>query len=119
MSISSLLLVPSTTHYVQVEAEVRELTIEEKILQELPPVFIEIAKAESGLKPTAHNPEYHKSGKCYGSFGLFQVGCLHYEGNPEDLFDEDLNIEYAKKVYEKQGLRAWSVCTNGRVNCGI
>ena len=89
--------------------------IVEKILQELPPVFVDIAKAESHLVPTAYNPEWHRG--CQGSYGLFQVACVNYNGDPTDLYDIDLNIQIAKKVYEEQGLKAWGVCSDGKVNC--
>ena len=82
--------------------------IEEIIERELGEVFVDIARAESGLDPNAYNPERHRG--CKGSWGLFQIACLHYEGNPKDLFDVELNIKLAKEVYEKQGFKAWSVC---------
>lgn len=95
-------------------------TIEEKILEELPPVFIPIAKAESGLKPEAYNPEWHYDSKgrplCQGSFGVLQIACVHFE-NYEGNFDVDMNIELAKKIYEANGnsTRAWGVCKT--INC--
>jgi soluble lytic murein transglycosylase-like protein len=95
------------------------VSVEERIEEKLPKVFVAIAKAESNLNPKAYNPEWHKRGNCYGSYGLFQIGCLNYNGNPEDLFDIEKNIELAVKVYAEQGLKAWSVCKNGQVNCGL
>lgn len=98
-----------------------EPTIEEKILAELPPVFIKIAKAESRLKPNAYNPEWHydSDGKklCQGSFGLLQLSCEHLLENPEALYDVDMNIQLAKKIYEENGFEAWGVCTDGKVKC--
>ena len=92
--------------------------IVEKILQELPPVFVDIAKAESHLVPTAYNPEWHyKNGVavCQGSYGIMQIACVNYEGDPTDLYDIELNIQLAKKVYESQGIKAWGVCRT--INC--
>ena len=109
------LAIPDTISYVALPP----LTIEEKILAELPPVFLEIAKAESQMKETAYNPEWHYnlSGKrlCQGSFGYLQVSCVHFE-NYEGNFDVDMNIELAKKVYEEQGFSAWGVCDK-KVKC--
>ena len=71
--------------------------------------------AESGGKNTAHNPEWHSG--CQGSFGLFQIGCVNYAGDPNDLYIPRINIEMAYKIYKTQGARAWGVCTNGSVDC--
>lgn len=102
------LSIPDTIHYVALP----EPTIEEKILAELPPVFLEIAKAESQMKPTAYNPEAHRG--CSGSYGLLQISCIHFEGEPN--FDVDTNIQLAKKVYQEQGFSAWGVCRE-KVKC--
>lgn len=102
------LSIPNTIYYVAPPP----LTIEEKILAELPPVFIEIAKAESQMNPQAYNPEKHLG--CAGSYGLLQVACIHFEGEP--TFDVDTNIQLAKKVYEEQGFDAWGVCRE-KVKC--
>lgn len=86
---------------------------------EEPEIMLAIAKAESNLNPKAYNPEWHyKDGKkyCQGSFGLFQVACINYKGNPEDLFDPEVNIEVAKKVLSTQGVKAWGVCQK-KVKC--
>ena len=89
------------------------LTIEEKILAELPPVFIEIAKAESQMKPTAYNPEKHYG--CSGSYGVLQIACIHFDGEP--TFDVDTNIQIAKRLYEERGFKPWGVCQDGKVKC--
>ena len=109
VAVSVGLMTPNTISYVQPPP----LTIEEKILKELPPVFIEIAKAESSMKPTAYNPEGHRG--CSGSYGLMQISCIHFEGEP--TFDVDTNIQLAKKVYEEQGFDAWGVCVKKIVKC--
>ena len=84
------------------------------------PLMLEIAIAESGLNPKAYNPEWHydKNGNkvCQGSWGLFQIACSNYDGNPEDLFDPELNIEIAKQVLASQGIKAWGVCRT-KVQC--
>lgn len=79
-------------------------------------VMKEIAVAESHLNPYAFNPEPHKG--CVGSYGVLQIACGNYKGNPLDLFDIETNIKVARQVYERQGLRAWGVCRQ-KVDCGI
>lgn len=79
--------------------------------------MLEIATKESNLDPKAYNPESHE--KCKGSYGLLQIACSNYQGDPNDLFDPQLNIETAKQVYDEQGYRAWGVCTEKLVDCGI
>lgn len=74
----------------------------------------EIAKAESGMKPTAYNPEMHNG--CQGSIGLFQIACVNYEGDPDDLFDPIVNLKIARQVYDSQGLFAWGTC-NKKIKC--
>jgi hypothetical protein len=93
---------------------VRPSTVEEKIRQafpEDPDLFVAIAKAESNLNPKAFNPEGHKG--CAGSIGVFQIACLHAE-NPDELFDVDTNIEYARMIYDRDGLKAWGAYTDFR-----
>lgn len=67
-----------------------------------------IAQAESNLNSNAYNPEYHNG--CQGSFGLFQIACVNYKGDPKDLYDPDINIKIAKQVLDSQGKKAWGVC---------
>ena len=109
------LSIPDTISYVAPPP----LTIEEKILKELPPVFLEIAKAESQMKPTAYNNEGHYDMKgnlvCRGSFSILQVSCLHYPDH-EGNFDVDTNIQIAKELYEREGFDPWAVCVK-KVKC--
>jgi len=73
---------------------------------------LKIAKLESGCNPTNHNyNDTHKNyytGEviCKGSYGLMQVGCIHYNG--EDPNDWKKNIEIAHRVYEQSGWNAWT-----------
>ena len=112
--------IPDTLYYVAPP----EPTIEEKILAELPPIFIEIAKAESGMKATAYNPEAHYDTKgnlvCRGSYSILQVACFWYKeaGIPEELyFDVETNIQLAKAIYEESGTSPWGVCVTNKVIC--
>jgi len=103
----------STVHYIRT-VEYVEVSIEDKIREAFPEnadLMLAIAKAESNLIPDAINETDEHNG-CLGSFGLFQVGCVHTD-DTEALLDVDTNIEYAKEVYEKQGLTAWGVYTSG------
>lgn len=78
-------------------------------------VALAVMKAESGCNPTRHNwGDRHRT--CLGSFGLFQVGCVHgytvaYLENPAQ------NIAAAWKIYQGSGWKAWGVCTSGKVRC--
>lgn len=91
--------------------------------ENIPTHFLfDIIQAESDWYEKAYNPEAHRNWKtgeviCNGSFGLFQIGCIHNLENPNKLFDPHFNTEMAIEVYKKQGFRAWGVCTNGKVRC--
>ena len=73
-----------------------------------------IAKAENrSCDPLRHNlsaDENHKV--CIGSYGVLQVGCLHYRTG-EDRNDLETNIAVAHRVYLKQGYKAWTQYNNG------
>ena len=73
----------------------------------------EVAKAvmmaESHGNPKAYNPEWHRG--CQGSFGLFQVACVHEE-NPEKLFNESYNIQRAYELHQEHGWRIWGAYSN-------
>lgn len=82
-------------------------------------VTLAIMKAESGLNETAHNPEAHRNWRtgeviCYGSFGLFQIGCVNYLENPTKLYDPYFNVDIAVQVLKSQGLKAWGAYTDNR-----
>lgn len=74
----------------------------------------DVLMAESGGNPQAINwQDSHKN--CVGSFGYFQLGCIH--GTADELLDPIKNIEVAYKVYSKSGTSAWSVCNKKIVDC--
>lgn len=81
---------------------------------------VAIAKAESGskLSPTAYNPEWHydRHGKklCQGSFGVFQIACVHHLEDPTALFDVELNIEKAERINAQSGWRPWGAYSDQR-----
>lgn len=69
-----------------------------------------IAKAESGLNPTALGDTNTK----YPSAGVFQIRLLPERGiTKEQMFDIEHNVEYAKMLYDKYGWSCWSVFNNG------
>ena len=72
-----------------------------------------VMKAESGGNPSAVNwNDVHKG--CIGSFGLFQLGCMH--GAREDLLNAEKNVEIAYKLWRRDGWSPWTVCGK-YVNC--
>jgi len=73
-------------------------------------IMIAIATAESGLNPKAIN---NKNTNGTTDAGLFQINDIHGY-SVEDRLDVDKNISMAKKVYDRQGLTAWSVYNNGK-----
>lgn len=82
--------------------------------------WVDIAQHESNFNTRAYNPEWHydRYGNkvCQGSYGLMQIACVHHNGNPEDLYDLKLNLDYAQKIYKSQGIYAWGVCRS-KVDC--
>jgi hypothetical protein len=73
---------------------------------------IAVALAESGLKPYAANwQDSHKG--CDGSFGIFQIGCLH-EDDHTKLYDVEYNVKRAREIYDQAGSwQPWGAATNG------
>lgn len=85
-----------------------------------------IARAENRTcNPTEHNltsSETHTRADgsviCVGSYGVIQVGCLHYREG-EDVNDMPTNIKVAHRVYEARkgwdssGYNAWTMYKNG------
>lgn len=87
------------------------LSIEDKIKQtfpEQPEIMLAVAKAESKLNPHATN--INRNGT--KDTGIFQVNSVHGY-NEEWLKNEDNNLKAARKIYEKQGLKAWYAYQNG------
>ena len=74
-------------------------------------VALAIITAESRHVSWAYNPEWHRG--CQGSFGLFQVACLHFKIG-EDKLDIKTNIDKAYSIWEKQGFYPWTTFTSGK-----
>lgn len=92
-------------------------------------IAIQVYLHEGGRNEMAYNPEWHyktvmidgvptRVKDCQGSYGLFQMGCIHLRENPKLLWDPELNVKMAYELYKREGWRPWSVCLNGTVNCG-
>ena len=120
-------LLLSLTRTVEAEAPTiktveQEETIEQYIIrrfqeENLPTHFIlDLVQAESEFNPNAYNPEWHRG--CQGSYGLFQIACLHNIENPQALYDEKFNVEMAIKIAKRDGFSPWGVCRS-KVNCTI
>ena len=95
------------------EAEIRRTFAEE------PNTAVAVAKAESGinLKADAYNPEWHydKNGNkiCQGSYGVFQIACVHEPENPKKLFDVQYNIKRAKEIRNGGTWKQWGGYSSG------
>lgn len=75
-----------------------------------PVTAVAVAMAESGLNPYALNSKDSHKG-CNGSYGIFQIGCLH-ETDPSKLYDIEYNIKRAKEIYDQSGWQPWGAYTS-------
>lgn len=80
-----------------------------------------IAMAESSGRPDAHNPNASTGDNSYGLWQINMLGAMGPErrrwfgiGSNNALFDPLTNAKAAYKIYQSQGLRAWSVYSSGR-----
>lgn len=48
---------------------------------------------------------------CVGSYGLLQVGCLHFSAG-QDHTTPSANVAVAYQVWKKQGYTAWTMYRN-------
>jgi len=74
-----------------------------------------IMEAESHCSPQSANmSDVHSS--CVGSYSLLQVGCFWYPFFGEsDLFDPEVNIDIAYKVYKRSNsFNPWTTYTSGK-----
>lgn len=80
--------------------------------EDLVPIFMAIAKAESGWNPSALNTS-NRNGTT--DAGLFQINSVH-KGNawyPTNVNDPLQSAKAALAIYKSQGLGAWSVYNSG------
>jgi hypothetical protein len=68
----------------------------------------------SGNAYAKNNKDYHYTGKCWGSYGLFQLAC--FRGNLETLYDPKENIRLAYELWKVEGWKPWGVCGD-KINC--
>ena len=88
--------------------------------EELVPTKVAIAMAESSGNPRAHNPNASTGDNSYGLFQINMLGGMGPERrrqfglqSNEQLFDPAINAQAAKKIFDSQGLNAWSVHKSG------
>ena len=134
--VATLLIIVATKESTEIyEAEAREPIkvvqiievktdnpeVEQKIREAFPDnyeVMLAVFQAESELYEYAHNPEKHydRNGNvvCESSRGIAQIACVNYQGDLDDLYDVDINLEVARQVYDTQGIKAWGSFTDKR-----
>lgn len=78
---------------------------------ETPNTAVAVAKAESGLRTDAYNPEAHGN-VCHGSIGVFQLSCEHARRG-QDLKDFETNLKIARELYVQNGWKPWGAFTDG------
>jgi len=89
--------------------------------EELIPTMVGISKAESGGDPLAFNPNASTGDLSYGLMQINMLGGMGPERRKEfgirkneELYDPITNFKAAKKIYDQQGLGAWSVYRSGK-----
>lgn len=76
-------------------------------------LMLAIAKAESGCNTNAVGDNYPIRGLHAPSCGLFQIRTLASRPSCAALQDPAVNVSWAYKIYQGQGLKAWTVYTKG------
>lgn len=77
-------------------------------------IMLAIAKAENRTcDPLNHNLTLSENhGVCIGSYGVLQVGCVHYRAG-ENRDDLGTNVAVAYRVWQSRGYSAWTQYRNG------
>ncbi len=74
-----------------------------------------VMMAESGGNPNAINSgDNHRV--CRGSYGLFQMGCLHFGSyglTESNWSDPEVNVRAAYLLWKERGWGQWGAYTNG------
>ena len=60
-----------------------------------------------GNHEAVNRNDYHKTGKCWGSFGGWQLAC--FRGTQEELFDIEISTKLAYELWQKEGWKPWGV----------
>lgn len=76
-------------------------------------VMMAVMQAESGCNTRAVGDNYPIKGLHAPSCGLLQIRTLKGRPSCEALKDPATNIAWGYKIYQGQGLKAWSVYTKG------
>lgn len=86
---------------------------EERIIQEIKntfpdaPIMVEVAKCESRFKQYAYNPTNNSH-----DGGIFQISKKYHGEEMNELgvdqYDIQENIQFARKLYEREGLKPWN-----------
>ena len=77
-------------------------------------VMLAVMEAESHCNPHAVGDDYPINGVHAKSCGLLQIRTIApWRGTCEQLQDPAFNIDIAWKVYQGQGMKAWSAYKNG------
>lgn len=103
---------PEQTIEQLVEVEPKEVRIQvlydtESVKREIEEVFgenhimLKVAKCESEYKQFAFNPTNNSNDR-----GIFQIS-EKYHGVGDEMYDVKKNIAYAKKLYDRNGLKDW------------
>ncbi|RYF29593.1 MAG: hypothetical protein EOO17_00825 [Chloroflexi bacterium] len=77
-------------------------------------IMMAIMQAESTCRSDAIGDTQPIAGLLAHSCGLFQIRTLAGRPTCEQLKDPATNIDWAYRIYKGQGLRAWSVFSNGK-----
>ncbi len=84
-------------------------------------VAMAVMREESRYNPNAINKrDYHRTVNQWGSYGLFQIGVLHFGNygiNWSNWNNPETNIRAAYLLYKEFGWRIWGPCTDGKVRC--
>lgn len=77
-------------------------------------IMTAVAQAENrACDPLNHNLSASENhGICIGSYGVLQVGCVHYRAS-ESKDDLAINVAVAHRVWLEQGYRAWTKYRTG------
>jgi cell wall-associated NlpC family hydrolase len=92
-------------------AQIAQLVKQAGFPQSVHVTMVAIALAESGGRVEVVSPFNSNGTK---DFGLFQINSVHHYNERDLVNDAAFNTRCAKAIYDKQGLRAWSVYTNGK-----
>lgn len=92
-------------------AQIAQLVKQAGFPQSVHVTMVAIALAESGGRVEVVSPFNSNGTKDYG---LFQINSVHGYVARDLTSDAAFNTRCAKAIYDKQGLRAWSVYNNGK-----